>query len=271
MRSSSKQRRRIAVEVFVLLCVLCMGGCHRHDGRSAIIQNTVDELAATAKFWDSYNSDEARSYLAPAFRRAIPLLEKDGADALPMILSAKFRHGYFDLQGKVTGLGYVLTWLELDNSVRGFYLRFEGTPDLDLDLYPSLCKRPQVPNTAWMVSGGPVLDNEKERSSVPPLYKGTIIVVDTRAFERMDGRVLERKKILVGLILVDGRRTMPVQAYFDPGEKRRGGEKGAQGAEDGDRKPADFQIPGKSRGLCGGPGLTDARRGRDNGSPQRSR
>ena len=144
------------------------------------------------------------------FAGAIPILEKDGADALPMMLTAKFGQGYYDASANIKGLCYVFNWLELKDEVRGFYLRSEGEPDIDL--YPAFCREPQVPDTAWMSTEGRVLHNEKERSMVPASYKGTDIIVSAR--------VLERKEVLVGLILTDSRKTVPVRAYVQTAEKR---------------------------------------------------
>ncbi len=219
MRSSSNQSRRIPVRVFLLLCVLSMGGCWKHDSRSATIERTVSELRATAESWDSYHAEHLDSneydgcaglYLAPAYRRASRLLEKDGADALPIPLIATFAHG-FDVSANVTGWAYMFEWLDLDDEVRGFYLRSEGEPDVDL--YPALSKEPQVPNTAQAIAGGPVLLSEKERSKVPAQWKGSEIV--------LDARVLARKKVLVGLILTDGRKTAPIEAYIREGDKKK--------------------------------------------------
>jgi hypothetical protein len=181
-----------------------MGGCTGHDRSSAIIQRTIDELRANAESWDTYNTEEARSYLAPAFRRAIPLLEKDGTDALPLMLTAAFRRRHFDRpENNVTEWSYVFCWLDMNDEVRGFYLRSKGQPDVDL--HPALFKEPQVEGTAWMMDGGPIAVNEDERSRVPTPLRGRSIV--------LDARVLEREDLLVGLILADGRKTAPVRAY----------------------------------------------------------
>jgi hypothetical protein len=170
----------------------------------------MSELRANAESWDSPESDEhSRTYLAPAFRGAIPLLEKNGADALPILLTATFGHG-FDVPTNIAGWSYVFCWLETGGQVRGFYLRSEGEPDVDL--YPALFRGPQVTGTAWFMDGGPVLLSEKERSRVPAQLKGSVIVVDAR--------VLARKKVLVGLILADGRKAPPIEAYIREGDKR---------------------------------------------------
>jgi hypothetical protein len=184
-----------------------MSGCWRHDSRDVTIQRTIDELRANAESWESnVADDECRSCLAPAFRAAIPLLEKKGSEALPLMLTAKFGQGYSDPQGKATMLCYAFSWLELDDAVRGFYLRPEGEPDVDL--FPALSKSRQEPPTAWLIAAGPIFRNEKEKeqSTLPAFYKGTEIVIDSR--------ILARKKLLVGLILADGRKTAPVLAYF---------------------------------------------------------
>ena len=94
MHSNSKQSRRVPFKVLLLLCALWTSGCSRHDARSATIDRTKTVLQGQAEEWDSSESAHARSYLAPAFRRAIPLLEKDGADALPILLTATFAHGF---------------------------------------------------------------------------------------------------------------------------------------------------------------------------------
>jgi hypothetical protein len=148
--------------------------------------------------------------LAPAFRGVIPLLEKDGTDALPILLTATFGHG-LDVPTNVTGWSYLFCWLEVDDDVRGFYLRSEGEPDIDM--YPALSKEPQVPDTAWIIGGGPVLLNEKERSRVPAELKRSVIV--------LDARVLARKRVLVGLILADGHKGAPIEAYIRGEENKR--------------------------------------------------
>ena len=189
--------------VIVLLCVPWIVGCGTHDDHKATIQRTISELREKADFWEAMDSDEARSYLAPAYRRAVPLLEEDGASALPMLLSATFFQGYYDASTKKTGPCYGFSWLELNDEVRGFYLRSEGKPDLEV--CPAFSKEPAVPGTACMVTGGAVVANEKEKEN---MIETTIIV---------DAEFLAQKKVLVGLILANGQKTAPVPAYFRPG------------------------------------------------------
>lgn len=205
MRSNSKWIRCIAIAVVVCLSALWIDGCGTHDVHNTTIQGTISELRANAKSWEADNSDEARSYLAPAFLSAIPRLEKDGASVLPIMLAATFRQGYYDVNAKITGLFYTFTWLALDDEVKGFYLRREGKPDLEV--YPAFSKEPQVPGTAWMVTSGPVVTSEKERAKV--VYKEMAIIVDAE--------ILARKKVLVGLVLANGQKTSAVPAYFRPG------------------------------------------------------
>jgi hypothetical protein len=207
MRSNDKQNHRFALTIFLLLWALWNNGCGTHDGRSVAIQRTINELQANATSLDSYDSDEGRSYTAPAFRRAISLLKTDGAHALPRMLTATFSQGYYDSRTKVIGSCYAFSWLQLEDDVRGFYLRSEREPDHDV--YPFFSKKPQVPNTAWMVTGGPVLVNKEELAKVSASLKEAVVI--------LDARVLAQKKVVVGLILVNGRKTEPVPAYFRPG------------------------------------------------------
>ena len=73
--------------------------------------------------------------MAPAYRKAIPLLEKDGASALPIMLSAIISSGVLRCERKNNwALRYGFSWLELNDDVRGFYLQSEGKPDLEV--YP---------------------------------------------------------------------------------------------------------------------------------------
>jgi hypothetical protein len=191
------------VEACLVLSVLVIGGCRDRDGHSEIIRNTIEELRATAEFYDSDDSDETRSYLAPAFRAAIPVLEKDGTRALPTMIAASFYYSP-NAPASVNGWVYLFSWLDVQNDVRGYYLRSDGESDVEIN--PEIPKEPQVPGTAWMVGGGPIVHNDNERSEVPGRFKGLEMVVDVR--------VLKRKRLSVGLILADGRKTTPVQAGF---------------------------------------------------------
>jgi hypothetical protein len=209
-------RKRIllfCVGVVLLMSLLITIIFWPNDGRSKIIQSTISELNAEAKSWDSYPSDEAHSYLAPAFRKAIPSLEINGPEALPMMLAATFQHGK-DSPINVTGWTFVFHWLEIGDVVRGFYLRSEGEPDIYVLPYQLLFKQPQVPGTAWMIAAGPIVQNTMEQSKIPKSDHGLEIFVDAK--------VLEQKNLLVGLILADGRKTTPVQAYFDEWKKETG-------------------------------------------------
>ena len=94
--------------------------------------------------------------------------------------------------------------------MRGFYLRSDG--ETDIDLYPVLSKEPQVEGTAWMISGGSVLASTEEISKVPTEFKGSSIIVEPR--------VLARKKVFLGLILADGHKTVPIEAYVWQGDNR---------------------------------------------------
>jgi len=60
-----------------------------------------------------------------------------------------------------------------------------------------------------MVTGGPVLVNKEELAKVSASLKEAVVI--------LDARVLAQKKVVVGLILVNGRKTEPVPAYFRPG------------------------------------------------------
>ncbi len=202
--SPSKQSCRAPFELLLLLCVLYTGGCSRNDGHSAMIEYTLSVLRANAESWESSDySEHSHTYLAPAFRRAIPLLETNGVDSLPMMLTATFSRG-LDVENHVTGCVYMFSWLDAGGQVRGFYLRSEGEPDTDIN--PALSREAQVEGTAWMLDGGPVLGAAEEISKVPEQEKGSSIVVDPR--------ILAREKLLVGLRLADGQKTAPVEAYF---------------------------------------------------------
>jgi hypothetical protein len=195
--------RRASYRLFALLWVLLLIGCGKRDGSNATIERTIVLLRSNSELWASPNeSAEARCYLAPAFRGAIPLLEKDGARALPILLTATFHHG-FDVPQNVTGWTYCFTLLEIRDDVRGFYVRSGDGPDLDL--YPAIDKAPQVPGDAWMAVSGPLLLSEKEKARVPPVMALRAIL--------LDAEVLKRKKLLVGLILTGGRRSAPIKTY----------------------------------------------------------
>lgn len=143
-------------------------------------------------------------YLARAYRNAIAALEKDGDRSLPMMVAACFGHG-FDMPAYATGWYYCVDWLAIDNDVRGFYVRSEGKPDVNI--YPALPNAPQVPGTAWRFAAGPVIHNENDRVRVRDNLRPATML--------LDASVLERKKILVGLILANGGKTRPVEARID--------------------------------------------------------
>lgn len=207
MRSNRICTHGIPAAVLLLLYLPWIDGCGARDARKTTIQRTIIALRAQADSWEAYNSDEARSYLAPAYRRTVALLENGGASVLPRMLSASLAQGYYDVSAGTTGLCYGFSWLALDDDVRGFYLRSEGKPDVEV--YPAFSKEPQISNTAWMMTSGAVLANEEEREKVNMSYRGMAIVVDAG--------ILAEKKVLVGLILANGQKTEPVPAYFRAG------------------------------------------------------
>ncbi len=203
MLSSRNNSRRVSLYTSILLCILFLGGCSKQDRSDPTIARTIKVLRDQAENLDSSEYDHSRSYLAPALRGAIPVLESKGAGALPFLLTATFSRG-LNVPHNVSGWTYCFCWLEVGDTVRGFYVRTEAEPDLDL--YPTLNKEPQVPDTAWMILAGPVVLGEKERTTVPaPLAPRAIA---------LDARVLAGKKLMAGLILADGRKTAPIEAYF---------------------------------------------------------
>lgn len=211
MRLNRKKILLFCIVIVSLLSLLTLIIFWPQDRRITTIQCTMSVLSDVTKSWDSSPSDEARSYLAPAFRKAITNLEKKGADAIPMMIAAKFEYGR-DSKINITGWLYRFDWLDIDDNVRGFYLRQEGSRDIYV--YLPLLKGPQDPTTAWMVAAGPVVHNTTEQSKVSESAHGSEIFVDAQ--------VLEKKKLLIGLMLADGRKTAPVPAYFDEWKKETG-------------------------------------------------
>ncbi len=84
-------------------------GCSKENPDAVTIGHTIRVLQYQAENWNSSEDDCARSYLAPAFRGAVPLLRKDGAAALPVLLTATFDKG-LNVPHNVTGWTFCFCW-----------------------------------------------------------------------------------------------------------------------------------------------------------------
>ena len=155
------------------------------------------------RLWSASPGGSAGPYLAPAYRDAASLIEAKGVGAFPLMLTGQFAYG-LNIPHNISGWTYCFTWVDIDGSVKGFYLRSEGEPDIDL--FPELINEPQIPGTGWMIVAGPVLASDKERSKVPEAQATRAIVVPPRVFKR--------KKLLIGLILAEGQKSAPSEAYI---------------------------------------------------------
>ena len=215
MRSNRMRTHLPPAAVIVLLCVPWIDGCGSPDEDKATFQRTISKMREMADGLEATGIEEYRSYTAPAYRRAIPLLEKGDASELPIMLSATFFQGYYSVNPEITGPSYGFSWLALNDDVRGFYLRSDGKPDLEI--YPAFSKEP-FPGTAWMVAGGAVVANEEEKKKLTDaaINEYDEFPVTDRAII-VDDEFLTQKKVLVGLILANGQKTPPVPAYFRPG------------------------------------------------------
>jgi hypothetical protein len=173
------------------------------DEKTAIIDRTKRMMRDVADSQDSSPEPRCRTYGAPAFRNGLRTLEEKGTASLPMMLTAQFIKG-LDVPQNITGWTYSFSFLDIDHSVKGFYLRFEGRPDVEI--FPATVGCYNLPQDALVIYGGPLLRNEGERAAVPrSLADGALVV---------DEGLLSRKKLLVGLICVDGRKLAPVEAYI---------------------------------------------------------
>ena len=155
----------------------------------------------TADAWESSAELPSRTYLAPAFRKGLRELEEKGSAAVPMMLTAQFTKG-LKVAHNITGWTYFFSFLDADRTVKGFYLRFEGSPDVDFR--PGTVGFYDLPKNAWVTLPGPVLRNERERALVPQSLADRVLVIEEAK--------LRQKKLLVGLILADGRKSAPVEA-----------------------------------------------------------
>ncbi len=185
-----------------MACSLLWIGCSKEDATISTIGRTKIALQEQADRWDTSDSTYARSYLAPMFRNAVPRLEEGGADALPLLLTATLAHN-LDVPQNITGWSYCFCWLQIGDGVRGFYVRSEGKPDCDI--YPTLNKRPQVPGTAWMVAGGPIILGKIEDSQSQASSSQQAVLLDSS--------VLAQDELRAGLILADGRKTVPIRVF----------------------------------------------------------
>ena len=195
MRRSNRGIPRIAV---ILVGILPLISSCRRDPNDAKLARTLIALRDLTTNCGSMQEHEVQAY-----RSAIPPLEKNGAGALPMMLTATIAHG-LDVPQNVTGWNYGFEWLDLGGSVKGFYFRSEGRPDVDT--YPALNKKPQVRDTAWMVQSAPILLSEKQRSLVRESDAEFVVL--------LDAGLLAQKTLQAGLILADGRKSVPVDVFI---------------------------------------------------------